>query len=104
MTKYNARRVVTEEGAFDSQREHKRWGDLKLMERAGKVKDLKRQVKFELIPRIGKFRPIFFVADFTYRTISGDLVVEDSKGYRNRLYLLKRRLMLWRHGIDIFET
>lgn len=103
MSKYHNRRVLTEDGWFDSQRELRRWGELKLLERAGKISDLKRQVAYELIPKRGKLRAISFIADFVY-TENGHTVVEDSKGYRNRLYMLKWRLMEWVHGIEIIET
>ena len=103
VNKYGARRVHTEEGWFDSEREHRRWGDLKLLERAGKIKNLRRQVPYELIPKRGRMRAIRFIADFVYEE-NGKVVVEDSKGYRNRLYMLKWRLMEWRHGIQVVES
>lgn len=103
MSKYNNRRVNTPDGWFDSQRELSRWGELKLLERAGKIKDLKRQVNFELIPRIGGMRAIIYRADFVYEE-KGKQVVEDSKGFRDRVYKLKCRLMLWRHNVAILET
>jgi hypothetical protein len=102
-SKYNNKRTQTEDGWFDSQRELKRWGELKLLERAGKIKDLKRQVDFELIPGSCGLRPIVYRADFVYEE-NGKKVVEDSKGFRDRTYKLKRRLMLWRHNVLIFET
>lgn len=101
--KYNNRRINTEDGWFDSQRELKRWQELKLMARAGEISDLARQVKFELIPRIGSLRPIIYIADFVY-TQKGRRVVEDSKGFRDRVYKLKARLMLWQHQITILES
>lgn len=103
MSKYNNRRVNTPDGWFDSQRELTRWGELKLLERAGKISELKRQVPYELIPKRGRLRAIRFVADFVYME-NGREVVEDSKGYRNRIYMLKWRLMEWVHGIEILET
>lgn len=102
-SKYGNRRVNTPDGWFDSQRELKRWEELKLLERAGKITNLQRQVRYELIPKIGRLRAIHFVADFQYEE-NGKIVVEDSKGYRNRLYMLKARLMLFRHGIEVYET
>ena len=103
MNKYGNRRIRTEDGWFDSQRELKRWQELKLLEKAGEITDLKRQVPFELIPKMGRQRPTFFVADFVYAK-DGFKVVEDSKGYRNKLYMLKRKLMLYRHQIQVLET
>lgn len=103
MTKYGNRRINTEDGWFDSQRELKRWQELKLLERAGEISDLKRQVDFELIPRMGPLRKIVYRADFVYMQ-DGKKVIEDSKGYRDRVYRLKCRMMLWRHGIAILES
>ena len=103
MSKYNNKRVSTEDGWFDSQRELKRWGELKMLEKTGRIKDLQRQVSFELIPRIGGMRPIVYRADFVY-TENGRRIVEDSKGYRDRVYKLKCRLMLWIHNVAILET
>lgn len=103
MSKYNNRRVLSDDGWFDSQREFRRWGELKLLEKAGKIADLKRQVPFELIPKRGRLRAILYKADFVY-TENGKQVVEDSKGYRHRLYMLKWRLMEWIHGIEVIET
>lgn len=104
MTKYGNRVVETEEGRFDSKREYQRWVELKLLQQAGEIKNLRRQVPYELIPRRGRMRPIVFIADFVYDTKEGKQVVEDSKGYRNRLYMLKWRLMEWRHNIEVLET
>jgi hypothetical protein len=103
ISKYGNRKIRTEDGWFDSQRELRRWGELKLLERAGEITNLKRQVPFELIPKVGRQRATYFVADFVYEE-KGRTVVEDSKGYRNRLYMLKRKLMLYRHNIEVLET
>ena len=92
-----------------------------LLERAKEIKDLKRQVKFELVPTqrepdaIGKRGGIHkgkviengvnYIADFVYTDCrSGEIVVEDSKGMRTKDYIIKRKLMLWIHGIRILET
>lgn len=103
MTKYNNKRIYTEDGWFDSQRELRRWQELKLLEKAGKITGLERQVNFPLIPKSGREREIVYRADFVYEE-RGMKVVEDSKGFRDRTYKLKRRLMLWLHKIAIFET
>lgn len=101
--KYGNRRIHTTDGWFDSLRELNRWQDLKLLERAGQITNLRRQVPYELIPKMHGQRATFFVADFVYEE-KGREVVEDSKGYRNRLYQLKRKLMLFRHNIAVMET
>lgn len=104
MNKYGARRVKTPDGqVFDSQSEYYRWGMLKLLERAGKISDLKRQVSFELIPKQEGERACTYVADFTYIE-DGKLVVEDCKGFKTDVYKIKKKLMLYVHGIKIKET
>lgn len=92
-----------------------------LLQKLGSIKDLKRQVKFELIPTqrepdtIGKRGGIHkgkviengvnYIADFVYTDCnSGETVVEDSKGLRTKDYIIKRKLMLFIHGIRILET
>ena len=100
---------------FDSVKEYKRWTELSLLERAGKIKDLQRQVKFTLIPtqretvEPGKKGKVIehqcsYIADFVYTTESGKQVVEDTKGYRTPDYIIKRKLMLWLNGIRIHEV
>ena len=104
MNKYRARKVKAPDGqVFDSVKEYHRWGVLRLLERAGRISDLKRQVSYELIPKQQGERACSYVADFTYME-NGKLVVEDCKGYRTPEYRLKRKLMLWVHGIKIKET
>ena len=104
MNKYGARKVKAPDGqVFDSVKEYHRWGVLRLLERAGRISDLKRQVSYELIPKQQGERACSYVADFTYNE-DGKLVVEDCKGYRTPEYRLKRKLMLWVHGIRIKET
>ena len=123
--KYHAKKVVTEEGTFDSKLEHSRWLELCLLERAGKIRDLQRQVRFELIPsqwenypRYGKRgirlkdgqrcleRACDYVADFVYEDIEGQcVVVEDtkSKATKTEAFRIKRKLMLSVHGIKVKE-
>lgn len=108
MSKYHNRKVTQGGETFDSVKEYRRFCELRLLERAGAVTDLQRQVKFELIPaqRIdGKVveRACSYVADFVYQE-RGQQVVEDAKGMRTQEYRLKRKLMLWVHGIRIRET
>lgn len=102
--KYGARKVKAPDGqVFDSQKERDRWCILRLLERAGRISDLKRQVSYELIPKQGTMRACSYIADFTYQE-NGKLVVEDCKGYRTEAYKIKKKLMLWVHGIRIKET
>ena len=106
-TKYHSRKITRDGITFDSVKEYRRWCELSLLERAGAIQDLQRQVKFELIPsqRInGKVveRPCAYVADFVYIENSKK-VVEDTKGFKTTDYIIKRKLMLWVHGIRISE-
>lgn len=107
MSKYNSRKISRDGITFDSVKEYRRWCELSLLERAGTIQNLKRQVKFELIPsqRIdGKVieRSCTYIADFVY-TENGKMVVEDTKGFRTTDYIIKRKLLLWVHGIRIQE-
>ena len=109
MTKYHNRKITRDGEDFDSIKEYRRFCELSLLAKAGKVTDLKRQVKFELIPsqRIdGKVveRPCSYVADFVYENEKGRVVVEDTKGVRTDAYKIKRKLMLHKYGITIKET
>lgn len=102
--KYGARRMTAPDGQkFDSVKEYHRWGCLKLLERAGKIKDLQRQVSFELIPKQNGERACNYIADFTYYE-DGKLVVEDCKGFKTDVYKIKKKMMLWEYGIQIKET
>lgn len=106
-TKYNNRKVTIDGIEFDSQKEARRFRELCLLERAGRITELQRQVKFELIPsqRIdGKVveRACNYIADFTYKE-NGKEVAEDTKGFKTKDYIIKRKLMLHKYGIRIKE-
>ena len=104
MNKYHNRKVITSDGIeHDSQREANRWCELKLLERAGQIQDLQRQVKFELIPKQQGERAVNYIADFVY-TENGKKVVEDTKGMKTKDYIIKRKLMLYIHHIRIKEV
>lgn len=107
--KYGNERVTDGGRTFDSKAEHKRWQHLAMLERAGEIRDLRCQVPFELIPAQvspsgKKERPTVYLADFVYRAQDGAEVVEDVKGAVTPEYRLKRKLMLWRHGIEVKEV
>ena len=106
MSKYYNKITVTGDGIrHDSRKEANRWEELKLLQRAGKIKNLQRQVKFELTPKLADFRASYYIADFVYEDLaSGKTVVEDCKGMRTPAYIIKRKLMLYVHGIRILET
>jgi hypothetical protein len=107
MTKYRNKKAVVNGIKFDSKKEAARYNELRLLERAGAIQNLKTQVKFVLIPSQkinGKTveRECAYKADFVY-TQNGKTVVEDTKGYRTKDYIIKRKLMLYVHGIKINE-
>lgn len=108
-SKYRARKTVVDGITFDSKREAKRYQELKLLERAGAIRDLKRQVRYELIPAFdvdGKhYRPTSYVADFVYTDCkTGTEVVEDVKGVRTDVYRLKSKMFAHKFGVVILET
>ena len=131
--KYHSKKVAKDSITFDSQKEYKRYCELLLLEKAGEITNLQRQVKFVLIPAqyepdiIGKRggrkkgklieRECSYIADFVYekRIYRPDAfeevystrlktVVEDVKGVRTKDYIIKRKLMLHIHGIRIKEV
>lgn len=127
MNKYGNRKTMTSDGiVHDSALEARRWCELKLLERAGKITNLQRQVEFELIPaqyetyeRYGKNgqrlkdgvrlveRRCCYVADFVYTdTETGKIVVEDTKSEATRTkdYKIKKKLLLWVHKLKITEV
>ena len=106
MNKYGNRKVTTSDGCVhDSQKEANRWMQLKLYERAKAIKDLKRQVKFQLIPKQDGERACDYIADFVYTDCkTGETIVEDTKGFKTKDYIIKRKLMLYVHGIKIKEV
>lgn len=118
-SKYGNRKVKYKGEWFDSQHELDRYLELLLLERAGEITDLRRQVKYPLIPaqrepdtigpRGGVHKgkliepEVSYIADFVYEQ-DGREVVEDAKGFKTDAYLLKRRMMLYLHGIRIREV
>lgn len=106
-SKYHAKKTVVDGITFDSRKEADRYIVLKGMEEDGTIGDLRRQVRYELIPAFdvdGKhYRPVSYVADFVYRE-DGREVVEDVKGVRTDVYKLKSKLFARRYGMSIKET
>lgn len=117
--KYSNKKVTIDGENFDSKKEARRWCDLKLLETAGEIKNLQRQVKFLLIPSQYKEeidakgkpkqkcieRECVYVADFQYIDAhTGELIVEDTKGVRTKDYIIKRKLMLSVYDIRIKEV
>lgn len=123
ISKYHSRKTVIDGITFMSKKEAKRYQELLLLEKAGEIEDLRRQVKYVLIPaqyenpysstKKGKGKCIerecSYVADFVYKEpiLEGGrpflTVVEDTKGYKTKDYIIKRKLLLYVHGIRIRE-
>ena len=123
MSKYHSTKIEYDGMVFDSKKELRRFKELSLLEKAGEIQDLKRQVKFEVLPaqrepeyitengyvRLGNVleRKVVYIADFVY-TKDGETVVEDVKGYKSgvayNLFVIKRKLMLYQHNIRVLEV
>lgn len=99
--KYRAIKAVVDGITFDSKKEARRYGQLKLLARAGKISELKLQPRFDLI--VNGCKCGFYKADFEYIE-DGKRVVEDVKGMKTPIYNLKKKLVKAIYGIDIFET
>lgn len=114
--KYNAVKTIVDGHLFDSKKEAARYQELKLLQRAGKITDLRLQVPFELVPACSvvayegnklttkKIRAVHYVADFTYIDPVRGYIVEDVKGVRTAEYKLKKKLMAYKYKIWIKET
>lgn len=112
-SKYGNTVVETDDMKFDSKKEERHYRKLKVMERAGLIADLKHHVVFELAPAVKystatrKKPALRYEADFTYME-NGLLVVEDVKSKevteKDKVYVIKKHLMMWVHGIEIRET
>lgn len=106
--KYGNRKVTVAGEKFDSAAEASRFYTLDCLQREGKISELTRQVSFVLAPGAivaGKMkRSLIYRADFQYRDVAGQLVVEDKKGVLTEGYKIKRHLMKTIHNIDIKET
>ena len=118
MAKYYSKKVTRDGMTFDSVKEYKRYCELRLLEKAGAISNLQRQVEFELIPaqrepdrvgvrggiKRGKVieKAVKYVADFVY-TEDGMMIVEDvkSKATQTKEFIIKRKLMLYIHGIKV---
>lgn len=104
--KYHAKKTVVDGMTFDSKREADRYLVLKNIEEDGDIEDLRRQVRYELVPAFDvdgrHYRPVFYVADFVY-VEDGKTVVEDVKGMRTDVYRLKSKLFAKRYGMSIKE-
>lgn len=121
---YNKKTTASDGNVFDSVKEARRWEQLLLLQKAGKINSLQRQVAYELLPnqyetyerysKSGKRlkdgtrlveRKVEYVADFVYTDAEiGMLIVEDTKGVKTKDYIIKRKLLYAVHGIKIKEV
>ena len=123
MNKYFNKRIEMDGIVFDSKKEAHRYAELKILEKAGTISDLRTQVPFELIPaqfeRYERYnekgkrlkdgvrcveQAVEYWADFVYEE-DGKTVVEDTKSPATRTvaYVIKRKLMLYIYGIKVVE-
>ena len=119
--KYGNKKAKANGRVFDSRTERGRYHTLQTLEKAGEISDLRLQVPFEIIPAIYETvevqlktktkqvqklvqRASHYVADFVYKDKDGNMVVEDSKGFKTPEYLLKKKMMRAFLGITIKEV
>ena len=100
--KYYNTKVQIDGIKFDSKKEAKRFNELKILEKANEISELRLQVKFELQPSFKKngktYRKIEYIADFTYYdNKKQQYVVEDVKGYRTEVFKLKKKLFEYKY-------
>ena len=105
-SKYGNKKVTVDGIKFDSKWESERYMYLKSLERAGNVKDLELQVRYNLI--INDQKICAYVADFRYQRLNKDdeweEIVEDAKGVETDVFKLKKKMMKAILGIEILIT
>lgn len=93
MTKYRSIPETVDGIRFASRKEARRYGELKMLERAKQISGLTLQPRFPLVVKGQKI--CTYVGDFLYQ--NGKLICEDVKGYRTSEYRIKRRLFMALH-------
>jgi hypothetical protein len=107
--KYRNIKTVVDGKTFDSKAEAARWFELKLLERAGKISDLRRQVPIVLAPPVkfegeARARPALrLIVDFAY-VENGRKVLEDVKGIATTAFKIKRHILKASLGLDVRLT
>lgn len=108
--KYGATPTTVDGVRFASKAEAKRYAELKLLEKAGEVKELELQPRFPLMApergsALGRIHIGDYVADFRYRLgPKGLLTIEDVKGMKTALYRWKKKHVEAQYGITITEV
>lgn len=105
-SKYKNKKVIINDIPFDSIGEGNRYKELLILETAGKICDLRLQVRFKFIGKkfTGEEKIMHYIADFVYFEQGVGIVVEDFKGYKTEVYEEKKKLMKLYWNIDIKET
>lgn len=108
ITKFSNKSVVIDGHRFPSKLEAQRYCELRLLLRAGKIKNLELQPKFELQPAFEKngekYRAIYYVADFRYE-MNGRVIIEDTKGYKTPEFIMKKKLFEFKYpDLHIIEV
>ena len=102
-SKYKAKPTTVDGIQFASKMEARRYNELKLMERAGEIRDLQLQRRWPIV--VNGVKVCVYVSDFEYiETMTGERVTEDVKGYRTHVFAIKKQLMKAVYGITIKET
>lgn len=100
--KFNAKKVKIGDKVFDSKLEASRYEKLLLLEKSGIIKNLTHHKVYDL--KINDILVCKYEADFVYKDINGNTIVEDTKGFKTKEYIIKKKLMLAIYGIAIYET
>ena len=87
---------------FDSKAEKERYLELLMLQKAGRLRNLQRQVKYELLPAAYGEQAVTYKADFVYET-GGKTIVEDYKGFQTAAYKIKRKLFKQRYPDLVFS-
>lgn len=109
MSKYGARKTMVDGYKFDSAAEARYYSQLKLLKRAGKIRDFILQPRYVLLdgyrhPQTGrKVQGVTYVADFLVTLPDGSQEVIDVKGVRTEAYKIKKKLFESKYGIPIKE-
>jgi Protein of unknown function (DUF1064) len=103
MRKYKNIKITHDGITFDSKAEFSRYNTLKTLEKAGLIKNLTLQPKFDFtLPNIKK-KLFTYIADFSYQNELGQTIIEDVKGVKTPVYRLKKKLIEALYGIEIVE-
>lgn len=107
-SKFGAQRIEVDGITFHSKREARRWQQLRILEKAKQITNLRRQVPYPIAIvnlETGELVTVStYFADFVYDELAGHTVVEDSKGFRTDIYKLKKRLVEAQYGVRIYES